>query len=89
MKLSKYIIQVDEELANLFEEIGCTIYPIGDGTYYSIDEDAPQEAHDLAISAIEGYPDAVDEVRGFKVTKSSLPTSKNKTLAGQIRKMKE
>jgi hypothetical protein len=89
MKLSKYIIQVDEELANLFEEIGCTIYPIGDGTYYSIDEDAPQEAHDLAISAIEGYPDAVDEVRGFEVTKSSLPTSKNKTLAGQIRKMKE
>jgi hypothetical protein len=89
MKLSKYIAQIGKDSANLLEEIGYTIYPIGDGTYYSVDEDAPQEAHDLAISAIEGYPDAVDEVRGFEVTKSSPPTSKNKTLAGQIRKMKE
>jgi len=67
MKLSKYIAQLDKDSADLLEQIGYTIYPIGDGTYYSVDEDAPQEAHDLAVSAIEGDPDALDEIRGFKL----------------------
>lgn len=68
MKLSKYIAQIGKDSADLLEEIGYTIYAVGDGTYYSVDEEAPQEAHDLAISAIEGYPDALDEVRGFKLS---------------------
>lgn len=74
MKLSKYISQLDKDSADLLEQIGYTIYPVGDGTYYSVDEDAPQEAHDLAISAIEGYPDSVDKVRGFK-----LPAQENES----------
>lgn len=68
MKLSKYIAQIGKDSADLLEEIGYTIYAVGDGTYYSVDEEAPQEAHDLAISAIEGYPDALDEIRGFKLS---------------------
>lgn len=77
MKLSKYVTQVGEGPANLLEEIGYTIYPIGDGTYYSVDEDAPQEAHDLAISAIEGYPDAIDEIRGFKLSEITNKRTKS------------
>lgn len=79
MKLSKYIAQISKDSANLLEKIGYTIYPVGDGTYYSVDEDAPQEAHDLAISAIEGYPDSIDEVRGFNPSMDggNQPTSYN------------
>jgi len=68
MKLGQYIAQLEKDSADLFEEIGYTIYAIGDGTYYSVDEDAPQEAHDMAISAIEGNQDAIDEILGFKLS---------------------
>ncbi len=79
MKSGKYIAQIGKESADLLEKIGYTIYPVGDGTYYSVDEDAPQEAHDLAILAIEGDPDALDQIRGFKLptqTGDRLPVYK-------------
>lgn len=72
MKPSDYILTLEKDQVSEFEGIGVSVYAIGDGTYYAVDADAPQEAHDLAVSAIEGYPESVDEVRGFK-----LPTQKD------------
>ena len=72
MKPSDYILTLNKDSVDEFKEIGFTIYAIGDGTYHAVAEDAPQESHDLAVSAIEGYPEAMDEVRGFK-----LPIDKN------------
>ena len=74
MKPSDYILTLKKNRVEKFEKIGFTVYAVGDGTYHAVDPDAPQEAHNLAMSAIEGYPDAVDEVRGFKVP---LPKSYN------------
>lgn len=67
MKPSDYILTLDKDRVRAYEKIGFTAYAVGDGTYYAIDSDAPQESHDLAVSAIEGYPDSLDEVRGFKL----------------------
>ena len=77
MKPSDYILTLNKDSVDEFKEIGFTIYAIGDGTYHAVAEDAPQESHDLAISAIEGYPDAIDEVRGFKLPmdKDNQPTA--------------
>lgn len=67
MKPSDYILTLDKDRVSEFEKIGFTAYAVGDGTYYAVDADAPQESHDLAVSAIEGSPDALDAVRGFKL----------------------
>ena len=67
MKPSEYILTLDKNRVSEFEKIGFTAYAVGDGTYYAVDADAPQESHDLAVSAIEGNPDALDAVRGFKL----------------------
>lgn len=67
MKPSDYILTLDKNRVSEFEKIGFTAYAVGDGTYYAVDADAPQESHDLAVSAIEGNPDALDKVRGFKL----------------------
>lgn len=44
------------------EEIGDTIYPCGDGTYYAVDEDAPEESHFLASGASQGDQASIDEI---------------------------
>lgn len=67
MKPSDYILTLEKDRVNKFEKIGFVVYAVGDGTYYAVDADAPQESHDLAVSAIEGYSDAIDNVRGFKL----------------------
>jgi len=72
MKPNDYILILRKGSVDKFEKIGYTIYPVGDETYYAVDPDAPQESHDLAVSAIEGYPESIDEVRGFK-----LPSQKD------------
>jgi hypothetical protein len=72
MKPSDYILTLDKDRVSEFEKIGFTAYAVGDGTYYAVDADAPQESHELAVSAIDGNHDAMDEVRGFK-----LPEQKN------------
>lgn len=78
MKPSDYILRLEEyDLVGKFDKIGFTTYAIGDGTYYAIAEDAPQEAHDLAVSAIEGYPDAIDEIRGFKLSEITNKRTKS------------
>lgn len=67
MKPSDYILTLDKNRVSEFEKIGFTAYAVGDGTYYAVDADAPQESHDLAVSAIEGNTDSLDKVRGFKL----------------------
>jgi hypothetical protein len=67
MKPSDYILTLEKDRVNKFEKMGFAVYAVGDGTYYAVDADAPQESHDLAVSAIEGYSDAIDDVRGFKL----------------------
>jgi len=86
-----------------FKRRGYTLYESDGGVFFAVKKGAPDEAHALASTAAQGDPDANDviyhdtdaEVEAeYKVkygdkTSSNSPTSKNKTLAGQIRKMKE
>jgi hypothetical protein len=46
------------------EETGDTIYPCGDGTYYAVDEDAPEESHFLANGASQGDPESIKIIDG-------------------------
>jgi hypothetical protein len=46
------------------EEIGDTVYPCGDGTYYAVDEDAPEESHFLASGASQGDPESIKIIDG-------------------------
>ena len=41
------------------EEIGYTIYPNGDETYYAVSPYAPEEAHFLASGASQGDPESI------------------------------
>jgi hypothetical protein len=48
------------------EEIGETVYPCGDGTYYAVDEDAPEESHFLASGASQGDPESIKMIDGVE-----------------------
>ena len=86
-----------------YEKIGYKLYESDGGKFFAVKKDSPEEAHALASTAAQGDPDAIDAIYNdtdseveaeYKVkygdkTSSNSPTSKNKTLAGQIRKMKE
>jgi len=86
-----------------FKRRGYTLYESDGGVFFAVKKNAPDEAHALASTAAQGDPDANDAIyhdtdaeveAEYKVkygdkTSSNSPTSKNKTLAGQIRKMKE
>jgi hypothetical protein len=50
--------------SKLSEEIGETVYPCGDGTYYAVDEDAPEESHFLASGASQGDPESIKIIDG-------------------------
>ena len=45
--------------SKLSEERGDTVYPCGDGTYYSVSKYAPEEAHFLASGASQGDPESI------------------------------
>ena len=52
--------------SNLSEEIGDTVYPCGDGTYYAVSADAPEEAHFLASGASQGDPESIKMIEGVE-----------------------
>jgi len=64
--MNKYTgIQYWEEAdrpSKLSEEIGETVYPCGDGTYYSVSSFAPEESHFLASGASQGDPASIAEI---------------------------
>ena len=66
--MNKYTgIQYWEEAdrpSKLSEEIGDTVYPCGDGTYYSVSKYAPEESHFLASGASQGDPESISEIEG-------------------------
>jgi hypothetical protein len=64
--MNKYTgIQYWEEAdrpSKLSEEIGETVYPCGDGTYYAVSSFAPEESHFLASGASQGDPASIAEI---------------------------
>lgn len=46
------------------EDIGYTIYPNGDGTYYAVSPYASEEAKFLASGASQGDPESITEIEG-------------------------
>jgi len=52
--------------SKLSEEIGDTVYPCGDGTYYAVSSDAPEEAHFLASGASQGDPESIKMIEGVE-----------------------
>ena len=52
--------------SKLSEEIGETVYPCGDGTYYSVSSFAPEEAHFLASGASQGDPESIKMIDGVE-----------------------
>ena len=50
--------------SKLSEEIGDTVYPCGDGTYYSVSKYAPEESHFLASGASQGDPESIKMIDG-------------------------
>jgi hypothetical protein len=64
--MNKYTgIQYWEEAdrpSKMSEEIGETVYPCGDGTYYAVSSFAPEESHFLASGASQGDPASIAEI---------------------------
>ena len=52
--------------SKLSEEIGDTVYPCGDGTYYAVSSYAPEEAHFLASGASQGDPESIKMIEGVE-----------------------
>jgi hypothetical protein len=50
--------------SKLSEEIGETVYPNGDGTYYAVSPYAPKESHFLASGASQGDLESIAEIEG-------------------------
>jgi len=59
----EYWEEVDKPSEEM-EEMGYEIYPCGDGTYYAVDKDAPEEEHFLASGASQGDPESIKMIEG-------------------------
>jgi len=64
MKTTDYIQYIEEAdlPASEMEKLGCTIYPCNDGSYYCVDADAPDEAHQLANGASQNDDASIEEL---------------------------